>query len=73
MIFLGNLTEWFKVLAWKASVLKGTTGSNPVVSALFCFAVCPQAVAAATPTESFCRTVPCRLPFGVAVATARAA
>lgn len=33
----GALSEWSIVPAWKASVLKGTAGSNPVRSAIFLF------------------------------------
>ena len=31
----GEVSEWFKVLAWKASVSqKGTVGSNPILTAM---------------------------------------
>ena len=30
---LGGMTEWTKVLAWKASVRQRTVGSNPTLSA----------------------------------------
>ena len=35
MFFIGEVTEWLKVHAWKACVpLKGTEGSNPSLSAI---------------------------------------
>ena len=33
--FLGEVTEWLKVLAWNAGVVKATEGSNPSLTAIF--------------------------------------
>ena len=32
--FLGEVTEWLKVLAWNAGVVKATEGSNPSLTAI---------------------------------------
>ena len=35
--FLGEVTEWLKVLAWNAGVVKATEGSNPSLTAIICW------------------------------------
>ena len=32
--FTGEVTEWLKVLAWNAGVVKATEGSNPSLTAI---------------------------------------